>query len=518
MFEFNVGDVVRIGSNGEKGKIVDIVFPAGAQACFMYKVQLFMDGSIRTVDKISLVKGLPNELSVEQNKAAETHTAPPVPTLLYSDIFEMDNTYFDEDSVIETAPDDQITELLASVGATADYPLPDSLFDNGVDPFVAEIYDQTTTPSFQDPSVKLEPQSRFTKPVEIEQFIYENENKNTRRKTLSHQKLFECYLAEQSEDRAICEIPPTELNVYIGQFLLCVRKVDGTEYEPVTLRSILGSIERYLRRHNYGYSVISGHEFSNAREALKCKQKDLKRQGKGNKPQAADAVTEEHIDKLYESDQLGTKTPSSLINTLWFNNTLHFGMRAGGAEHRQLCWGDLQLCYDHDLQKEYIEFNERQTKTRTGEDISNTRKEKPRMYAELGHPRCPVATYKKYADKRPEKMCTNDSPFYLATITHKINPGEDERWFLSQPIGVNKLTSLLKTMATKSNLPDLPFMRITNTRYIGKLGVLAHGGGEPPQRSLTRFARSFALSQNAPVYLYTEKRTIEKKKKKKKND
>ena len=112
-------------------------------------------------------------------------------------------------------------------------------------------------------------------------------------------------------------------------------------------------------------------------------------------------------------------------------------MRAGGAEHRQLCWGDhLQLCYDHDLQKEYIDLNERQTKTRTGEDISNTREEKPRMYAELGHLRCPVAAYKKWADKRPEKMCTNDSPFYLATVTHKINPGENDRWFLSQPIGV----------------------------------------------------------------------------------
>ena len=220
MFEFNVGDVVRIGSNGQKGKHVDIVYPAGAQACVMYKVQLFMDGAIRRVDKISQVKGLPNEISVGQNKAAETHTARLVPTLLYSEIFEMDNTYFDEDSVIETDPDYQITELLASVGATADYPLPYNLFDNGVDPFVAEIVDQNTTPCFQYPSVMLEPQSRFTKPVEIEHFIYENENKNTRRKTLSHQKLFVCYLAEQSEDRAICEIPPTELNVYIGQFLL----------------------------------------------------------------------------------------------------------------------------------------------------------------------------------------------------------------------------------------------------------------------------------------------------------
>ena len=64
MFEFNVGDAMRICSNGQKGKNVDILYPAGAQSCVMYKVQLFMDGTIRTVDKISLVKGLPNELSV----------------------------------------------------------------------------------------------------------------------------------------------------------------------------------------------------------------------------------------------------------------------------------------------------------------------------------------------------------------------------------------------------------------------------------------------------------------------
>ena len=165
----------------------------------------------------------------------------------------------------------------------------------------------------------------------------------------------------------------------------------------------------------------------------------------------------------YNCGELGSDTLSSMVNSLWFNNTLHFGVRAGGTEHRQLRWGDLQLCYDHDLKQKYIEFNERQTKTRTGEDVSNTRNEKPRMYAVPGDSRCPVAVYKKYADKRPEKMCSDDSPFYLATVTNKYNPGENERWFLSQPIGVNKLNTLLKTMATKAELPGLPYLRITNT-------------------------------------------------------
>ena len=138
-------------------------------------------------------------------------------------------------------------------------------------------------------------------------------------------------------------------------------------------------------------------------------------------------------------------------------------MRGGGAEHRQLQWGDLNLCSDSDLNQEYIDCNERQTKTRTGEDVSNTHKDKPRMYARPDSERCPVTLYKKYADKRPELMCQNDSPFYLATITNKSMPTENERWFLSQPIGVNKLNGLMKNMALRAHLPDLPYMRITNT-------------------------------------------------------
>ena len=88
-----------------------------------------------------------------------------------------------------------------------------------------------------------------------------------------------------------------------------------------------------MKRYNYSCNVISGYEFATAREALKCKQKDLKRQGKGNKPKAADAFTDDHVDALYNCGELGSDTPSSMVNTLWFNNTLHFGVRAGGTEH-----------------------------------------------------------------------------------------------------------------------------------------------------------------------------------------
>ena len=61
---------------------------------------------------------------------------------------------------------------------------------------------------------------------------------------------------------------------------------------------------------------------------------------------AADEIKDEEIDILYEKGLLGQDTPSSIINTMWFNNTLFFGLRGGGEVHRRLRWGDIKLCHD----------------------------------------------------------------------------------------------------------------------------------------------------------------------------
>ena len=46
-------------------------------------------------------------------------------------------------------------------------------------------------------------------------------------------------------------------------------------------------------------------------------------------------------------------------------------------------------------------------------------------------------------------------------MTNKDNLTYNERWFTTQPIGVNKLNRLPKRMAEKANLPDLEFKRLT---------------------------------------------------------
>jgi hypothetical protein len=115
---------------------------------------------------------------------------------------------------------------------------------------------------------------------------------HTRRKTLSHIKLLRQFLSEEGEFSEIQNIPPMELDNYLCKFVISVRQKNGNEYEPSYLRGMFGSFERYLRRHRYSVSLIKGHAFSRSKEVLKCKQKNLKKQRKGNLPNRADAVSD----------------------------------------------------------------------------------------------------------------------------------------------------------------------------------------------------------------------------------
>ena len=56
----------------------------------------------------------------------------------------------------------------------------------------------------------------------------------------------------------------------------------------------------------------------------------------GNKANASAALREEDIQVLFEKDLLGSFTAEALLNTVWFNNIIHFGL-LGRKEHREIC-------------------------------------------------------------------------------------------------------------------------------------------------------------------------------------
>jgi len=61
-------------------------------------------------------------------------------------------------------------------------------------------------------------------------------NENTRKKTQQNVALLKEFLTLRNESRLIEEIPPKELNAYIAEFIITVRKKDSNEdYEPSSL-------------------------------------------------------------------------------------------------------------------------------------------------------------------------------------------------------------------------------------------------------------------------------------------
>ena len=90
--------------------------------------------------------------------------------------------------------------------------------------------------------------SRFADIVSVEQFIEDQENENTKKKT-NKKTLLKEFLTVENESRLMEEMAPKELNAYISEFIITVRKKDNNEdYEPSSLRSLMASFERYLKK------------------------------------------------------------------------------------------------------------------------------------------------------------------------------------------------------------------------------------------------------------------------------
>ena len=169
--------------------------------------------------------------------------------------------------------------------------------------------------------------------------------------------------------------------------------------------------------------------------ASKCKK--LTQQGGGNKPNATREIDEQEVNILFESRYFSPHSPQTLVNAMWWFLSLHFGFRARD-EARKLKWGDVQLGFDENQNKAYLEwFIERGSKTRKGTENEAKRTFNPRAY-ETSNDRCPVAYYKEFARRRPMASLSEDAPFFLG-IDHKVFKYGGQTWYLSTPMGKNKI-------------------------------------------------------------------------------
>ena len=163
-------------------------------------------------------------------------------------------------------PDNEVMSRTNYVGLVSPPQVPPELIpllDVSFDENLSEIMDEfdqnehnRQTVASENTVVNLNPNAQFLNLNlnEVESFISNQENANTVKKTLRDVNLVRKFLKMKNENRDIHEIPCLELDQYLATFVLSVRKTDGHEYEPSSMRSIISSIDRKIRPENYGYS------------------------------------------------------------------------------------------------------------------------------------------------------------------------------------------------------------------------------------------------------------------------
>lgn len=113
------------------------------------------------------------------------------------------------------------------------------------------------------------------------------------------------------ERRELKDIPPAELDSLLRHFFETVWKNDGSLYEPDTVSLFQCNIDQHLMQHRKPVSIIRDQQFASLRDALKVSKKHLKKEGKGNKPNAADALEPTDIDCCGNQEYLVTLTLSA---------------------------------------------------------------------------------------------------------------------------------------------------------------------------------------------------------------
>ena len=79
------------------------------------------------------------------------------------------------------------------------------------------------------------------------------------------------------------KIPESELDGILQRFFAELRKQDGGEYEPDSLRTMLASLDRFLRDKGRLYSILKDKSFEGCRKLLNGKAIKLREKGMGKR-------------------------------------------------------------------------------------------------------------------------------------------------------------------------------------------------------------------------------------------
>ena len=311
-------------------------------------------------------------------------------------------------------------------------------------------------------------------------------SKNTKRTTQTWLTVWMKWCKARNIDDKIERYSPQALDEVLKKFYVEVRKKDGSEYEPDSLRVMQASIDRYLRQKNYPDSIISGREFKKSQETLNSKAKLLRYQGKGKRPNRAQPYSRVDEEIFWTEGKLGNHNGVALTNVNFKNLSEHMGFR-GRQDHYNAYVEDFTILQMADGDK-VVQFEENPTKTRQGGLRNKTRSSPQQMWCTDGSERDPVRLFEEWLKHRPDAM-KNSGPLYLAIIPRP----NTSVWYAKSRMGEHRISQIMKSIA--SCLPEDCTKKITNHSTRKTVVAKLKEAGQPRHKiiQVTGHARESSL-------------------------
>jgi len=90
----------------------------------------------------------------------------------------------------------------------------------------------------------------------IESYIYNSKNTNTKKSTGNWMRVFSTWAGVRDIHVKIEEVDPNVLDLILQRFYTEVKKQNGDDYEPNSLANMQAAIGRYLKDKGYKHSII----------------------------------------------------------------------------------------------------------------------------------------------------------------------------------------------------------------------------------------------------------------------
>ena len=238
----------------------------------------------------------------------------------------------------------------------------------------------------------------------------------------------------------VVDLYKEDLAYALARFIREIKKLNGEEYPPNTLREVIIMIQMHLNQNGIFWKLLDDSVFVFLRNVLDNTMKERTAQGLGIK-QSSSVISLTHEVTMFDKGALGEENPEQLLRTVVYMLGLHLALR-GGMEHNRLRrpgFNPQIIVETCDSGKERLVYREDALqKTNQGGLTAKSNNKVVYVYPASDLRRCPVRLFKKYIGLLPNgKSC---GKLYLRPKQKKT----PATWFCDQPFGKNKVANVVK--------------------------------------------------------------------------